>query len=267
MPSIEWMFLYLLLGSFVGFMAGLIGVAGGGILVPILTSMFLYQGMSVENVFQLALGTSMASMIISSSASLRAHNSRGAVLWKAVKGIAPGIVVASFLSTYIASNVNSVYIAIFFILFMSLISAQAFFNWSLKPSQESTSYRGLLFVGSGIGLVSSLAAVGGGILTITYLTYKNVEIKKAIGTSSAIGLTIAVAGSLGYLINGWSKTLGDIYSFGFIYLPAFISISLSCYFAAPYGVRLSHKLPDIYLKNIFAIISLGLSVKMLFSII
>ncbi len=265
MPSIEWILLYIVLGVLVGFMAGLLGVGGGGILVPLLASIFTYQGISVDNVIHMALGTSLTCMIISSIASLRAHASRGAVVWQVVGGMAPGIILGAFLATQIAAHVNAAYMALFFALFMALIAGQLFLNWQPKPSQKPMALRGLIVAGAGIGSVSALAAVGGGFLTVAYLGYKNIDIKKAIGTSAAVGFPIAIAGTVGYMISGWSKTLSDSYTFGYIYVPAFLAISIASFIAAPYGARCSHSLPDAYLKKIFAVISLVLSIKMLVS--
>lgn len=267
MPGIEWLLLYLLLGSFAGFMAGLLGVGGGGILVPLLASVFTYQGMAGETVVHMALGTSLACMIFSSSASAYAHATRGGVVWKIAGGMAPGILLGAALTTAVASGIHSVYIAIFFALFMAFVSAQMFMNWQPKPSAQGANFPGLFLAGAIIGSVSALAAVGGGFLSVAYMTYKNVAIKKAIGTSAAIGLCIAIAGTLGYLLSGWSQTTGHPYALGFIYLPAFALLSLASAIAAPYGSRWSHRLPESYLRKIFAVISLVLSVKMLFSVI
>jgi uncharacterized membrane protein YfcA len=266
-PDIEWMLLYFLLGSFVGFMGGLLGVGGGGILVPLLVTIFHYQGMNSGNLVHLALGTSLACMIISASASVRAHAMRRTVAWKIVYGMSPGIMVGAFLTTRIAVNINSIYIAIFFSIFMVIVAAQMFFNWKPAASKTPAKVRDLFLIGTGIGSVSSLAAVGGGFLSVTYLSYKNLNMKKAIGTSAAIGLPIAIAGTLGYLISGWAKTLDDAYTVGFIYIPAFVVIAITSFIAAPYGVRCAHYLPDVHLKKIFALISLVLSIKMLFSVI
>ena len=265
--SIEWLLAYMLLGAFVGFMAGLLGVGGGGILVPILTSFFMYQGMAGDHLVHLALGTAMASMIITSVSSVRAHASRGAVEWRAVKAIAPGIVLGSFLTTFVAAELSSVYIAIFFSLFMALIAGQLFFNWSPRPSPQGENFNRSFFAGAGIGAVSALAAVGGGFLAVAFLTYKNLAIKRAIGTSAAIGLCIAIAGTCGYMISGWPQTASVSYSLGFIYLPAFLAISLASLIAAPYGVLWSHRLPAPVLKKIFAMVALVLSVKMFLSVI
>lgn len=267
MLDLEWILLYLALGGFVGFMGGLLGVGGGGILVPLLASILVYQGIGGDEVIHLSLGTSLMCMIISSIASVRAHASRGAVVWKVVSGMAPGIILGALLSTHVAANLNSAYIALFFALFMALVAVQMFVNWKPKPSLKPVTLRGLLTAGVAIGSVSALAAVGGGFLTVTYLNYKNVGMKRAVGTSAAIGFPIAVAGTIGYMISGWSKTLNDPYTIGFIYLPAFFAISIASSISAPYGARWSHRLPEAYLKKIFAVISLILSLKMLLSFV
>lgn len=266
MLGLEWMVLYILLGSFVGFLAGLLGVGGSGILVPLLVSIFTHQGISNENVMHFALGTALACMVISSSSSIRAHALRGTVEWKVFYGMTPGIMLGAFVTAKIASYINSVYIAVFFAFFMALMAVQMFLNWKPRVSETPARLRDLFFTGTGIGGVSALAAVGGGFLAVTYLSYKNVAMKKAIGTSAAIGFPIAVAGTIGYLISGWSKTLDVPYTFGFIYVPAFLAISIASAIAAPYGVRYAHSLPDAHLKKILAVISLGLSIKMLFSV-
>jgi len=267
MLGVAWILLYIALGSFVGFMGGLLGVGGGGILVPLLASIFVYQGIGGDEVVHLALGTSLMCMIISSTASTRAHASRDAVVWKVVGGMAPGIILGALLITQVAANLNSAYIALFFALFMALVAVQMFINWKPKPSLKPVTLRGLLTVGVAIGSVSALAAVGGGFLTVTYLNYKNIGMKRAVGTSAAIGFPIAIAGTIGYMISGWSKTLNDPYTIGFIYLPAFFAISIASSITAPYGARWSHRLPEAYLKKIFAVISLILSLKMLLSFV
>lgn len=267
MLDIAWLLSYLLLGGFVGFMGGLLGVGGGGILVPLLASILVYQGIGGDEVIHLALGTSLMCMVISSIASIRAHASRGAVVWKVVGGMAPGIMLGALLITQVAANLNSTYIALFFAIFMALVAVQMFVNWKPKPSLKPITFRGLLPIGVAIGSISALAAVGGGFLTVTYLNYKNIGMKRAVGTSAAIGLPIAISGTIGYMISGWSKTLSEPYTIGFIYLPAFLAISVASSIAAPYGARCSHRLPEAYLKKIFAVISLILSVKMLLSFV
>jgi uncharacterized membrane protein YfcA len=267
MLGIEWILLYIALGGFVGFMGGLLGVGGGGILVPLLASILVCQGIGGDEVVHLSLGTSLMCMIISSIASIRAHASRKAVVWKIVSGMAPGIVLGALLTTQVAANLKSAYIALFMAFFMALVAVQMFVNWKPKPSLKSITFRGLLTVGIAIGSISALAAVGGGFLTVTYLSYKNIVMKRAVGTSAAIGLPIAISGTIGYMISGWSKTLSAPFTIGFIYLPAFLAISIASSIAAPYGARCSHRLPEAYLKKIFAVISLILSLTMLLSFV
>lgn len=262
----EWIFLFLLLGCFVGFMAGLLGIGGGGIMVPILTSIFLYHGIAVENVVHLALGTSMASMVITTFSSFRSHNAKGGVIWKAAKGMAPGIILGTFSATFLASYLSSLFLGIFFALFMAFVSTQMFLNKKPKPSRELSGNLGLFSAGSGIGAISALVSIGGGSLTVPYLTWQNIEIKNAIGTSAAIGVPIAIAGTIGYLINGWSSSSFNDYIFGFVYLPAVVLISITSFFTAPYGAQMAHKLPVPILKKIFAVLLVLMSLKMLTSI-
>lgn len=267
MLTFEWVLLFLLLGSFVGFMAGLLGIGGGGIMVPTLTAIFLFHGVAIDNVVHLALGTSMASMVMTSFSSFRSHNAKGGVVWPAVKGMVWGIILGTFFATFLASYLSSVYLAIFFAVFMAFVSIQMFLNKKPKPSRELAGAGGLFVAGSGIGAVSALVSIGGGSLTVPYLTWQNVEIKKAIGTSAAIGFPISIAGTAGYLVNGWAHSAPDDFVFGFVYLPAVVFISITSFFTAPYGAMWAHKLPVASLKKIFAVLLIILSLKMLTSVI
>ncbi len=181
--------------------------------------------------------------------------------------MAPGIIVGAFMATQVASQIDSTYIAIFFALFMALVALQTFLKWQPKPSKKPRTLFGLILAGIGIGIgsVSALAAVGGGFLTVVYLGFKNVDIKRAIGTSAAIGFPIAITGTIGYMINGWATTSDQSYTFGFIYVPAFITISIVSAISARYGVKCSHNMSDANLKKIFAIVCLALSIKMMIS--
>jgi len=262
----EWIVLFLLLGSFVGFMAGLLGIGGGGIMVPILTSIFLLHPITADNAVHLALGTSMPSMIITTFSSFRSHNSKGNVEGRAVKGMVYGIILGTFLATFLASYLSSLYLAVFFALFIAFVSLQMFLNKKPNPSRELSGNSGLFVAGSGIGAISALVSIGGGSLTVPYLTWQNIEIKKAIGTSAAIGVPISITGSIGYFINGWSNSSPADYIFGYVYLPAVILISITSFLTAPYGAKLAHKLPVGILKKIFSILLIILSIKMLISV-
>ncbi len=265
--EIQWITAFLALGAVVGFMAGLLGIGGGGIMVPVLTSIFLLMGVPVESVVHLALGTSMTSIVITSFSSLRAHHKNGGVLWNIVKRMSLGIVIGTFLATFLAAHLNSSHLALFFALYMAFVAIQMLLNKKPKPSRKQVGNVGLFLVGTGIGIISALVSIGGGTLTVPFLLWQNINMRKAIGTSAAIGMPIALAGTLGYLINGWGGyTLGN-YTAGFIYLPAVFLISIVSFFTAPYGARLAHSLPIPLLKKLFSLLLVILSLKMLFTVL
>lgn len=269
--DINFLLQLLTLGLFVGFMAGLLGIGGGGIMVPVLTGLFLAKGIAIENVVHLALGTSMASIIMTSLSSLLAHQKNRAINWSVVKGFSPGVILGAFLATFVATQLNGIYLVIIFSCFMAYIAGQMFLNKKPEPSRKLPTAKGLFFAGSGVGSVSSLVAIGGGSLTVPYLLWHNIDMKKAIATSAAIGLPISIAGSAGYLINGYlldSKVMPATieYTLGFIYLPAVLLISLACFFTAPLGAKLAHRLPVVFLKKVFALLLIFLSLKMSYTI-
>lgn len=263
---IEWVLAYLALGAFVGFFAGLLGVGGGGIMVPMLTTMFAAQGFPPEHMVHLALGTSMAAIVLTSVSSLRAHHAHGAVRWDIVKAIAPGVLFGTFAGTFVASAVPTRPLAIFFACFMAYVSIQMILNVKPKPSRELPGAAGMAGVGTGIGVISALVAIGGGSLSVPFMTWCNVKMQNAIGTSAAIGLPIALAGAAGYLINGWGQGGLPDWSLGYVFLPGLVLISLVSTFTAPLGARLAHRLPVAILKKIFAGVLMLLSAKMLHTV-
>jgi uncharacterized protein len=263
----EWILAYVALGSVVGFLAGLFGIGGGGIMVPILTTFFVMQGFPVEHTVHAALATSMAAIILTSISSLRAHHQHAGVLWPVVWRIAPGIVIGSFGVAYVASYIPSLPLAIFFVLFMTYVAVKMFMNVKPKPSRELPNTFWLSATGAGIGGISALVAIGGGSLTVPFLTWCNVKIQKAIGTSAAVGLPISVAGTLGYMAGGFNVTGLPAYTLGYIYLPAVAAITIVSVITAPLGARLAHKLPVDTLKKLFACLILFLCLKMIHTVL
>lgn len=258
-----WWLAYPLLGAMAGFFAGLLGVGGGAIMVPMLTTLFLAQGFAHEQVVHLALGTSMAAIVLTSVSSLRAHHGHGAVRWDVVHTITPGILLGAFGGTFIAAQIDTVALALFFAAFMAYVSLQMLLNVKPKPSRELPGPAGMTAAGLGIGGVSALVAIGGGSLSVPFMTWCNVRVQSAIGTSAAIGLPIAIAGTVGYLVNGWNAPGTPAYTLGYIYLPALVLVSLVSVATAPVGARLAHRLPVATLKKIFAGVLILLSAKML----
>ncbi len=258
--------LYLALGAMAGVLAGLLGIGGGLVIVPMLTFSLTWQGVAHEHVLHLALGTSLATIIFTSISSFRAHDRRGAVVWDAVKAATPGILVGTFGGAFVASALSTNVLKVFFGLFLYYVAVQMLLDIKPKPSRGLPGTIGMAGVGGGIGVVSSLVGIGGGTLSVPFLTWCNMSIHKAIGTASAIGLPIAVAGTLGYLISGWGQSGVPAYSVGYIYLPALVGIVCASMLTAPMGVRLAHSLPVPLLKRFFAVLLLAVGTKMLISL-
>jgi uncharacterized membrane protein YfcA len=267
MSFTEWWLAYPLVGAFAGFFAGLLGVGGGAVMVPMLTTLFVAQGFPREHLVHLALGTSMAAIVMTSFASLRAHHRHGAVLWAVVRFIAPGVLAGTFLGTFVASRVDSRPLAVFFACFMAYVAVQMLLNIRPQPSRELPGPVGMTCVGMGIGGVSALVAIGGGTMSVPFMTWCNVKVHQAIGTSAAIGLPIAVGGTLGYLVNGWGTPGLPALTVGFVYLPALVLMTVVSTFTAPLGARMAHRLPVATLKKIFAGVLVLLSAKMLHSVL
>jgi len=265
--GIEWIIAFLILGAVVGFMAGLLGIGGGGIMVPVLTAIFLAQGVPVENVVHLALGTSMASIVFTSFASMRAHHKRGAVQWDIVKLMAGGVILGTFAATFLATWMASAHLAIFFAAFMGYVSIQMAIDKKPKPSRVLLPSPALFGGGTFIGVISALVSIGGGSLTVPFLVWQNVDVKKAIATSAAIGFPLSIAGTLGYVVNGLMHPSDAAMTAGFVYVPAVVLISLVSYFTAPLGASMAHRLPVGKLKKIFALLLMLLSLKMLSSVL
>lgn len=261
-----WWLAYLALGAFTGFMAGLMGIGGGGILVPMLNTLFTLQGFPAANNVHMALGTSMAAIVLTSLSSARAHHAHGAVAWRTVFTIAPGIVLGAFAGTFLAARLPDIPLTAFFACFMLYVSWQMIKNTKPAPSRHLPGTAGLSAVGLGIGTLSALVSIGGGTVTIPFLIWCNVPPKTAIGTSAAVGIFIAVSGTLGYIFNGQAAHGMPAGAMGFIFLPALVLVSLASIWTAPLGAKLSHRLPVATLKKVFAVILILLSAKMLYTV-
>ena len=257
-----WMLAYMALGASAGFFAGLMGVGGGTVLVPLLAMIFSAQHFPPQHVLHLALGTSMAVIVFTSVSSMRAHHGHGAVLWRVVIGITPGILFGTLLGSLLASHIPTRPLAMFFALFVLCVAVQMMLNIKPHPGRELPGKPGMFAVGSGIGALSALVAIGGGALTVPFMAWCNVKVHKAIGTAAAIGFPIAVGGALGYILNGWGTADLPEGSLGFVHLPATAWVATVSVLFAPLGARTAHRLPVATLKRIFAAILVLLAGKM-----
>lgn len=265
MPAVEFLLAFAALGAVVGFVAGLLGVGGGGIAVPVLTALFLAMGR--EDAVHLALGTSMAAMVVTSFSSMRSHRANGNVVAQLVWLMAPAVILGTFAATFLAARAPARALAVFFACFMGFVALQMFRSARGDADTRGLLPRPALFAGGvGIGAVSALVSIGGGSLTVPFLNWQGVDIRRAIGTSAAIGLPIALAGATGYVLNGLGRTAGEGVV-GFVHLPAAALIASTSFFMAPHGARMATRVPVRPLKRIFAVMLLLLALKMLHSVL
>ena len=259
--------LYLATGLFTGLLSGLLGIGGGLILVPILSFIFTRLGFPLVYVMQLALGTSLAVIILTSIASSRAHHSHHNVDWAIVKKIALGIIIGAFLGSLVAAKFDASVLKGLFIIYVFLVALQILNNYAPNPARILPRRPALNCVGIVIGWVSSFVGIGGGTLSVPFLIYCNIDTKRAIGTSSALGLPIALAGATGYVLSGLHISNLPNYSFGFVYFPAFIIVAFASLISAPIGALLVQKLAVKKLKKIFAYLLIVIGLEMCFSLL
>lgn len=259
--------LYPVFGSIAGVLAGLLGVGGGIVIVPILVFLFTSQAFPREHIMQMALATSLGSIMFTSVSSFRAHHKRGAVHWDIVKRITPGILIGTFGGTWIAAMLSTTFLKVFFACFLYYVAAQMLANFKPKPARQLPRPAGMVGVGSVIGVVSSLVGIGGGSLSVPFMSWCNVPMHHAIGTSAAIGFPIAVAGTLGYIVNGLNITGLPAWNLGYLNIPALFGIAVFSMLTAPLGARLAHKLPVVALKRVFAVFIIIIASRMVWGLL
>jgi uncharacterized membrane protein YfcA len=262
----EWWIIYLLMGLFVGFFAGLLGIGGGLILVTLMVYLFTLQDFPADRLLHLALGTSIASIVFTSISSLRAHRKHGAVRWDILRVAIPGLVVGTLLGTIVADLLKSKYLAIFFVIFVYYSAVQMFANVKPKPTRQLPGKPGMTLTATIVGVISSLVGVGGGVMTIPLMSLCNVPMRQAIGTSAALGLPIAIAGTVGFIVTGLGKDHLPALSVGYVYLPALVGIVIGTFVTVPWGARMAHTMPVTRLQKIFAVILFILATRMLWSL-
>ena len=254
-----------LLGICTGFLAGLLGIGGGMIMVPFLTFMLTQRGVDANLTVKMAIATSMATIIFTSISSVRAHHKRGAVRWDLVKGLAPGIVLGSMIASLgVFAMLKGANLAIFFGLFVGFSATQMFLDKKPAPSRQVPGTAGLVAAGSAIGFLSGLVGAGGGFISVPFMAWCNVAIHTAVATSSALGFPIALANVAGYVMSGMSVTGLPDDAIGYIWVPALVVIALCSVFTAPLGAKAAHSLPVKKLKRIFAMILYALAAYMLY---
>lgn len=253
--------LFCLIGVMAGILSGLFGIGGGLVLVPMLSALFVAHGWTPELAYHSALATSMACIVFTAISSIVAHHRHGNIIWRYVWLMVPMAFIASLLATLWVVHISAVYLSAIFAIFTFYAAINLFQDskpaFGKKPSEPE-----LRLVAFGIGLVSALVSIGGGTLTVPYLTLRNVAMKQAIGTSAVLGLPIAIASTLSYVWDALHNAHGLPDSVGYLYLPAIALITPCSVLMAPVGVALTRRLPVKMLKRIFALFLLLVTVKL-----
>lgn len=253
------------LGLSTGFLAGLLGIGGGMLMVPFITLILSTRAVGDDLAVKMAIATSMSTIVFTSISSVRAHHKRGAVRWDLVKGLAPGIVIGGAVASLgVFAVLKGSSLALFFAGFVGFSATQMFLDKKPKPTRQVPGVIGLAGAGSAIGFLSGLVGAGGGFISVPFMTWCNIAIHNAIATSAALGLPIALVNVVGYVISGQHLLNLPSYSFGYIWLPALAVIASCSVLTAPLGARVAHRLPVKQLKRVFACILYGLATYMLY---
>lgn len=246
------LFVYLSVGIAAGLIAGMLGAGGGAVIIPPLVWIFNLHQVDDDIVMHLAIGTAMATIVVTALASIRAHHSRGAVLWPLVGRLTAGIVIGALLGAVIADSLASANLQLVFGGFILALAIQIGFGVKPSPQRNLPGIAGMSLAGLLIGALSSIVGIGGAAMTVPFLVWCNIPLRNAVGTSAACGLPIALAGTAGYIATGWDSAVLPDWSLGYVYLPALLCIVTASALFAPLGARLAHSLPTSVLKKVFA---------------
>ncbi len=259
----HWWVAYLAIGTAVGFLAGLLGVGGGMLTVPVLVFVFTAKSFPSEHLMHLSLATAMATIPFTSASSVRAHHVRNGVDWSVVVGMLPGLATGALLGALVAGAVPSRPLAIFFTVFIFYAALNMFRNVRPQASRQLPGRLGLGVVGTVVSFLASFVAAGAAFMTIPFMTWCNVPMKRAIGTAAALGFPLALASTAGYVYAGWNTAGLPSGTLGFVYLPALVPVVVASMLTAPLGARFSHRLPVRRLRVAFGLLLLALALHML----
>ncbi|MCP4322667.1 MAG: sulfite exporter TauE/SafE family protein [Psychromonas sp.] len=255
---------YILLGVIAGLIAGIFGLGGGIIIVPSLIFTFSYLNFPIDSLTHLAVGTSLSTILFTSLSAIYVHHKKSAINWSLVVKLSVGMLFGGLIGAYFADLFSGELLQKVFALYSLTVAYQMWFSWRPNAVLQLPERTGLTLLGCAIGGVSGLFGIAGGSLVVPILTFYRIKITEAIATSSATGFPIAVSGTIGYLITGWSNINLPEYSVGYIYLPATVGIIISSTLFAKIGARLVHRLQADKLKRFFAIVLLLVAIKLFF---
>jgi len=261
--GLEWQLILelLLLGCFTGFLAGLLGIGGGMLMVPFMTFILSHHGVDSSLAVKMAIATSMATIMFTSLSSIRAHHSHGAIRWDLVRSLAPGITVMALITgAFIYPMVKGAALALIFALFVGFSATQMLRSKKTHASRQMPGTAGRLAAGGVIGTVSGLVGAGGGFISVPFMTtWCNVAMHNAVATSAALGFPIAVASTAGNIIGGWSVPNSLPGSVGYLWVPGLLVIASASVLVAPLGAKAAHAMNVAQLKRVFALMLYALA--------
>jgi len=241
------------LGLGTGFLAGLLGIGGGMLMVPFITYILGTRGVEADLAVKMAIATSMSTIVFTSISSVRAHHKRGAVRWDVARSLSPGIVLgAAIASMGVFAILKGSALAWLFAGFVAFSATQMLKDKKPQPSRTLPGPVGLLGAGGVIGFLSGLVGAGGGFVSVPFMTWCNVAMHNAVATSAALGFPIALANAVGYIVAGQSVAGLPEGAFGYVFVPALVVIASASVLMAPLGVKAAHALPVRQLKRVFA---------------
>ncbi|MCF3642573.1 sulfite exporter TauE/SafE family protein [Rhizobium sp. TRM95111] len=256
-----------LVGCLSGFLAGLLGVGGGIIIVPVLYHVLAFFEVDAALRAHIAVATSLATIIPTSFQSIRAHHARGAVDIRLLRFWAPFVAIGVVIGVLVAAYAPGQALTAVFGCVAAIVAAYMLFTregW--HPISALPARPGQAAMAAGIGTISTLMGIGGGTLTVPTLSIFSYPVRRAVGTASVIGLVIALPGTLGYIINGWGKAGLPVYSLGYVNLAGMIAIVLTSLWFAPLGARTAHTIEPRTLRKLFGLFLAITSAKMLYDL-
>lgn len=254
---------YLLLGVAAGVLAGLFGIGGGLIIVPALIFSFKFQGLPPDVLTHMAVGTSLATMVVTSLSSVKAHNDKGAVNWPVFAMLSVGLLSGALLGVFTAVNLSGHLLQKLLGVFALLVSVKMWFGFKVVEGAKVPAKPVLVFAGTMIGWISGMFGIGGGTLTVPFLRHISLTMRQAVGTSAACSLPIAFMGAVSNMFLGENNPALPALTTGYVYWPAFIGIVLTSVISARLGARLAHGLPAEKLQKMFAMFLVCIGIQFL----
>lgn len=256
----------LVTGAIAGMLAGLLGIGGGIVIVPALSLVFIRQGVDTDILIKVAIGTSLATIVVTAISSIWVHHRKSAIYWDLVKIMTPGVIAGSFIGATMVDVIPGLWLSYVFVLFLLCVAAQMVIGVKQRDRPLPAPWVSRS-VSVGVGIISSMMGIGGGSLHVPYFGWHSVPVKHAIATAATIGFPLAIASTSGFILAGLDEKTLPPYSLGYVSLPAFGSIVVSSVIFAPLGAKLAHALPDKLLKRIFATFLSCLAINMAYDLI